>query len=258
MAFEEFCLTVKGCRTHFMRGGSGEPLLFLHGASGAGEWLPFMETLSERYDVIVPEHPGFGASDTPDWLDNIGDVAFFYLDVIDELGLDKVHLAGGSLGGWIAAELATRSCEKIKSLTLIAPAGIHVKGVAKGDMFMWSPEELMSNLFYDQSIPASMTGPANDEELLVVLKNRLMTAKLGWHPRMYNPDLRKWLHRVRVPTLIIWGAEDKLIPVAYGSAYRELIPGSRLEVIAECGHLPQVEKAGQFTQTMTDFIQGVA
>ncbi len=258
MAHEETFETVAGCRIRIMRGGKGEPLLFLHGASGAGRWLPFMDMLAQSYEVIVPEHPGFGASETPDWLDTVGDLAYFYLDVIDHLGLDRVHLVGTSIGGWIAAELATRSCEKIKSLTLVAPAGITVPGVRKGDMFMWSPEELAQNLFHNQEIARAMPQPANEDELLVVLKNRLMTAKLGWSPRFHNPHLKKWLHRIAVPTLIIWGDDDKLIPTAYGPAYRDLIPASSLEIIPECGHLPHVEKAQEFTAKVVTFIQGAA
>ena len=101
--------TIAGCSVNVMRGGKGPPLLFLHGAGGAGVWLPFMEKLSERYDVIVPDHPGFGRSDTPEWLDDIGDLAFFYLDFLEALDLDDVHLVGNSLGGWIAAEIAIRN-----------------------------------------------------------------------------------------------------------------------------------------------------
>jgi pimeloyl-ACP methyl ester carboxylesterase len=250
--------TVAGCRVRVMRKGQGEPLLFLHGAAGAGRWLPFMETLSESYDVIVPEHPGFGGSDTPDWLDNVGDLAFFYLDFIDHLGLEKVHLVGTSIGGWIAAELATRCSDKLESLTLVAPAGIHVKGVKKADMFLMSPEELAQNLFHDQELAKHAPQPANEEELILVLKNRLTTAKLGWSPRFYNPHLRKWLHRIRVPTKIVWGDHDKILPAEYGPAYRDLIPGSSLEVLPACGHLPHVEKANEFAATVTKFIQGAA
>src|SRR6476646_7752515 len=101
-------MAVSGCNIGLMRGGTGRPLLVLHGASGAGAWLPFMASLADTYDVIVPEHPGFGASDTPDWLDTVHDLAYFYLDFLDQLDLQNVHLVGISLGGWIAAELAVR------------------------------------------------------------------------------------------------------------------------------------------------------
>ncbi len=99
---------VADCSVNVMRGGKGPPLLFLHGAGGAGVWLPFMAALSEHYEVIVPDHPGFGRSDTPEWLDSFRDLAYFYLDFIEALGLDSVHLVGHSLGGWIAAEIAVR------------------------------------------------------------------------------------------------------------------------------------------------------
>lgn len=258
MSHQELMETINGCNTRFMRKGSGQPLLFLHGAAGASNWLPFMEELSGKYDVIVPEHPGFGGSDTPDWLDNIGDLAYFYLDVIDHFGLSGIHLVGTSLGGWVAAELATRDCSKLSTLTLVAPAGVHVKGVVKGDMFMWSPEEMGQNLFHSAEIAASIPVPADDEEVKVMLKNRLMTAKLSWSPRFHNPDLPKWLHRVNVPTLILWGDDDKLLPAEMGPAYRDLIPNAKLDIISECGHLPHVEKAQEFTTKVTNFIEGAA
>jgi len=128
-------MTVRGCNVGLMRGGTGRPLVILHGASGAGTWLPFMRSLADMYDVIVPEHPGFGTSDTPDWLDNIHDLAYFYLDILDQLDLDGIHLVGVSLGGWIAAELAIRSTQRLSSLTLVDAAGIHVPGIEQIDTF---------------------------------------------------------------------------------------------------------------------------
>ena len=251
-------ITVDGCTIRVMRKGAGAPLLFLHGAAGAAAWLPFMEALSHEFDVIVPEHPGFGQSDDPEWLDGIEDLAFFYLDLIAQLGLGPVHLVGTSLGGWIAAEMAVRDCSAIQTLTLVAAAGINVPGVARGDLFMWSPEETARNLFHDAAWAAKMPLPANDDEMMVALKTRMTTAKLGWSPRMHNPNLRKWLHRIKVPTLVLWGDDDKVLPVEYGPAYRDLIPNATLEVIAACGHLPHVEKSEEFTQRTLSFIRGAA
>ena len=259
MAYKESFETVNGCKTRIMRGGKGAPLLFLHGARGASAWLPFMEQLSERFDLIVPEHPGFGGSDTPPWLDTVGDLAYFYLDLIDQLGLADVNLVGTSLGGWIAAELAVRDSHPLKSLTLVAPAGIHVKGVAKGDIFMWSPEDTARRLFHDQKLAEAMLSkPPAESEVLVQAKNRLSMAKLGWQPRLYNPHLHKWLHRIKTPTLILWGDDDKVIPPPYGPAFAELIPNARLEVIAKCGHLPQIERADVFVSKVAGFIMEVA
>jgi pimeloyl-ACP methyl ester carboxylesterase len=255
MAKETF-ETVNGCKFRLWRAGQGSPLLFLHGAGGASAWLPFMERLAQRHDVIVPEHPGFGASDTPEWLDNVGDLAFFYLDVIAALKLSGLHLVGTSLGGWIAAEIAVRDCHALKSLTLSAPAGIHVKGLSKGDTFMWSREQLTRNLVQDAALAEKMLAmPLTDEQQFAEMKNRLIMAKLAWQPRFYNPHLAKWLHRISVPTLILWGADDKVIPSGYGPAFEKLIPGARLEVIANCGHLPQVERMDEWTAKISGFIE---
>lgn len=249
---------VAGCKVSVQRAGAGQPLLFLHGARGALMWLPFMAELAKHFEVIVPEHPGFGRSETPDWLDNIGDLAYFYLDFIAALGLAEVNLVGTSLGGWIAAEVAVRDQNPLRTLVLVAPAGIHVKGVQKGDVFLWSPEELVRNLVADPRLAEAMLQQVpSDEERDLMMKNNFTFAKLSWQPRLYDPHLAKWLHRITVPTLILWGDSDKLIPPAYGPAFRDLIPGSKLHVFAGCGHLPQIEKKDEFVTAVRQFIQGV-
>jgi pimeloyl-ACP methyl ester carboxylesterase len=259
MAYRDSFQTINGCKIRLMRSGQGAPLLFLAGSGGAPAWLPYMEQLAQRFDVIVPEHPGFGASDTPDWLDHVGDLAYFYLDAIAALGLNGIHLVGHSLGGWIAAEIAVRDCHALKSLTLSAPAGIHVKGLRKADTFMWSPEQTTRNLVHDPALAEQMLAqPLTDEQQFAGMKNRLTMAKLAWQPRFYNPHLAKWLHRISVPTLILWGEEDKIIPPGYGPAFRDLIPGARLETIADCGHLPQVERMDEWVAKIVRFIEGSA
>lgn len=248
--------TVAGCKVHMLRGGKGKPLMFLHGARGAGIWLPFFKTLAEKYDVIVPEHPGFGRSDTPDWLDNVGDLSNFYLEFMQKLGLTGVNLVGTSLGGWIAADLAVRDQSRLSTINLVAPAGIHVNGVPKGDIFLWTPEQSARNLFADQALAEKIMATQPDEdERRRQMKNALMLAKVAWQPRLYDPHLRKWLHRIAKPTQIIWGDSDKVIPPAYGPAYRDLIPGSRLEVLKNCGHLPHIEKMADAAALIGKFIE---
>jgi pimeloyl-ACP methyl ester carboxylesterase len=247
-------IDIDGCRLSVNRAGTGETILFLHGAGGAARWAPFMADLADRYDLIVPEHPGFGQSDTPTWLDNVGDLAYFYLDFIERQKLGKIHLVGTSLGGWIAAELAVRNQAQITTLTLVAPAGIHVEGVPKGDIFLWTPEQLVRNLVANQALADQMLAmPVSDAEQRVALQNSFTMAKLSWQPRLYNPHLKKWLHRITVPTQILWGDQDKVIPTPYGKAYQALIPGSRLQIFADCGHVPQIEKKDEFVAAVADF-----
>ena len=256
----ETYVTINACKTRLMRAGAGPAVIFLHGASGAGQWQPFMQALAEHYDLIVPEHPGFGASDTPEWLDNIGDLAYFYLDFLTALDLQDVHLIGASLGGWVAAELATRNSSRLKSLTLVAPAGIHLKGVPKGDIFLWTAEQTAQNLFHDQSYAQqqlAQLAELDQEQQLTALKNRISTAQLCWQPRLYNPHLAKWLHRITTPTLLLWGAEDKVMPAAYGPAWQTLISGAGLKTFEQCGHLPHIEQPVQFAGAVREFIAGV-
>ena len=254
MAFSQRFIEVDGCKLNLRRGGSGEPLLYLHGSGGAPAVLPFMEKLAERYDVLVPEHPGFGASDEPEWLENMHDLAYFYLDVLKSLDLRGVHLVGSSLGGWLALEMAVRDGSRLKSLVLVGPAGISVPGVKPGDVFLWSPEELARNLFFDPALAEKMLAQPMTPELLdESLKNRHTVARLGWEPRMHDPFLRKWLHRVNVPVKIVWGEADKILPVAYAREFKRLMPGAEVEIIPRCGHLPQAERPEEFCDIVMRF-----
>jgi pimeloyl-ACP methyl ester carboxylesterase len=250
--------TIAGCKVQMLRGGAGPTILWLHGGGGAGIWTPFFQKLSERYHLIVPEHPGFGRSDTPDWLDNVSDLANFYLDFIKQLGLTNVNLVGHSVGGWIAADLATRNTSALRSLTLICPAGIHLRGAPLPDLFLWSPEQLMRNLVKDQTIADRMLqNIPSDEDRMRQAKGMLTLARISWQPRFYDPDLRKWLHRIDKPTLLLWGDSDALIPPAYGPAYRDLIPGAALQVFKDCGHAPPLEKPSETFAAISGFIDGV-
>jgi pimeloyl-ACP methyl ester carboxylesterase len=247
-------VTVRGCRIRLMRGGAGDPLVYLHGASGAS-WLPFLQTLSKHFDVIAPEHPGFGESDTPDWLDSIHDLAYFYLDLFDALKLDGAHLVGNSLGGWIAAEVAVRSTARLASLTLAGSAGLYVPGVAQLDSFLISEEQRLQNFFYDPNKAKEMIARVLSPDLEdIVLKNRAIVAKLSWQPRSHDPHLHKWLHRIDVPALLIWGDTDRLFPKEHALAYEQAIPGAKLVIIPKCGHVPQIEHPDAFVKALESFI----
>jgi pimeloyl-ACP methyl ester carboxylesterase len=237
------------------RGGAGAPLLFLHDAWLGAAAAPFHERLAQRFRVILPEHPGYGGGDAPSWLDRVADLANFYLDFLETQSLREVHLVGASLGGWIAAELATRNTARLASLTLIDPWGIDVPGIAGIDPFAATEEPLFRDLFVDQAIAAAavatITAPEAEDALL---KGRMMTAKLAWQPRLHDPHLQKWLHRIDRPTMILWGAGDRLLPPAYGAAWQRAIPKSRLATVPAAGHLPHIEKPQEVADLVSDFV----
>jgi pimeloyl-ACP methyl ester carboxylesterase len=247
VTFTDSYVEVDGCRTHLRRGGAGEPLLYLHGASGAPLIMPFMEKLAQRFDVLVPEHPGYGLSDEPEWLENIHDAAYFYLDFLRKLNLKNVVVVGSSMGGWIAMEMAVRDTSRLKSLVLVSPAGIAARGVQPADIFLMPPEEVIRNLFHDEKLAlARLAEPMTPEALDIALKNRHTTARLAWEPRLHDPFLPKWLHRIDVPVKIIWGAHDRILPVGFVEEYKRLLPRAKVHIVENAGHLPQAEKPDEF------------
>lgn len=251
----ELAIDVRGCKVHVRRGGSGAPLLYLHGAGGTSAWLPSFDALSEKFDVIAPDHPAFGLSDQPDWLDDIHDMAYFYLDFIEALGLDGIHLVGQSLGGWIALEVAVRSTRRLRSLTLVGSAGIRIKGKPTADIFIMDPEEMTRALLVDETIINNMlTMELTEAQQDIQIRNKVSTARLGWQPRLFNPSLRKWMHRIDVPTHIVWGDSDQIIPPDYAGEFQGLIAGSSVTMIENCGHLPHIECAEPFVDAVAGFI----
>jgi pimeloyl-ACP methyl ester carboxylesterase len=249
----EQMLELRGTRIRVLRGGSGPPLLFLHGASGHVGWLPFLDTLSRRFDVIAPEHPGFGASDDPKWLDRPADLAYFYLDLIEHLNLDRVHLVGTSLGGWISAELAVRNTSRLASLTLVCAVGVTPNGAPMEDMFRMSVEENAGRFYFDPDrVKRRLEGLAKADPRVLV-RNRSTVVRLSY-PGFVNPELGKWLHRIDVPTLLVWGENDGLVPLSFAEAYRAEIRGAKLVMIPKAGHAPFEEQPDAFLAAFDDFL----
>ncbi|MSQ71936.1 MAG: alpha/beta fold hydrolase [Betaproteobacteria bacterium] len=249
MNFSKDSLNVAGCRVNVLRGGEGAPLLVLHGMEGGGRWLPYMDDLAGNHQVIAPEHPGFGHSDSPDWLESVVDLAQFYQEFLQAQGLEGVHVLGNCLGGWIAMEMAVACSHRLTSLILSAPPGIQVKGVSKADLFIIPPAEAARLCFHDKALgesAAAEVANAKDAELDLHLKNRAMLARLAWQPYFYRPALRKWLHRITIPTRILWGREDRFLSTAHAGPLAELIPGARVSVLPECGHFPFIEQRSAF------------
>jgi pimeloyl-ACP methyl ester carboxylesterase len=243
-------------KQRMLRSGHGEPVLYLHGAGGFSGWLPIFEKLAADYQLIVPEHPNFGASADAPLLRNVSDYAYYYLDFIEALGFPKIHLVGHSLGGWISAELAVRDCSRLASLTLLAPAGVRVKGLPPGDNFIWNPQEAVRTLFHDPKLAEQILSiTPTEEQQAEAIRTRYIAARLGWEPRWYNPSLGKWLHRIKTPTLLMWGDDDKLLPPGWAKAWKEGVPKLRHVKVAQCGHSPHVEQSEAVLKEMRSFLK---
>jgi len=252
-------ITYRGDRIHVRASGFGAPIVFLRGFDVAFRTDAFIERLAAGYEVIVPDHPGFGHSDSPDWLKGMGDAAYFYLEFLALLDVGPVHLVGASLGGWLAAEIAVRDVAHIRSLTLIGPAGARKRGLPIGDPFIRSPEQSARAMFADASSAVRARIPVeSDDEIDLHLKNNIGLARLGWQPRLANPELQRWLHRIRVPTCLIWGSADTVIPLDHSTAWLDAIADARLSVIEDAGHLPHVEAPDKAAAAVTTFIAGCA
>jgi pimeloyl-ACP methyl ester carboxylesterase len=255
---QEETITIAGLTVHMWHGGQGAPLLVLHGAGGNPGWLPFYEALAAHFHVYAPSHPGFGASDRPEWMDRVRDLAYFYRWFLEHLQLAPLPVIGFSMGGWLAAEMAAMYPTLLRRLVLVGAAGIKPQQGELTDIFLISPEEVLRHQFYDPTqVPdyeRLYGGEPTLEQRQTATWNREMAALLTWKPYMHNPKLPVLLSQVHLPTLVVWGRHDAIVPLNCGEIYRAAIPGAQLVVIDQCGHSPQLEKPRAFLQVIVPFL----
>ena len=259
---KEGYVTVAGAQIQMLRGGSGPPVLYLHSIEGNLGWLPWMERVAETATVYAPTHPGFGASDRPEWMESVADVARFYLWMLQEMGLESVSLIGHFLGGWIAAEMAVMSPGVLDRLVLVDAGGVRPRTGEIADVFLLGEDETTRLAFHNASTVPGYADLFEREftpgEREIRFRNREMTTRLCWKPYMYDRSLISLLPRLNVPTLVVWGAEDRIAPLDAGHRIHEAIPESHLEVIPECGHLPHIEKPEEFSRIVIDHLSASA
>ena len=249
-------LDVNGTPVDLVRTGSGRPLLYLHAEQFLAQSQPFLDRLSPAFDVIAPRHPGFTEAKPPADFTSVADLAYLYLDLLERLDLRDVVLVGASLGGWAALEMCVRSCERVSRLVLIASVGVKLGGREErdfADLFYLPDEQVRRLLFADPDRWAPDYTSLSDDELTAVARERQYMAYYGWRPYMHNPGLRRWLHRVRVPSLLIWGDQDGFAPPAYGRALAGSLPDAELRMIPAAGHYPQIEQAAATVDAIRQF-----
>ena len=237
--------------------GTGPPMLLLHPGHPSGPFSmddQLVAHLSESYRVICPTHPGFGQQDAPRWMTTIDDLAYLYLDVLRQLDLDDVTVVGASLGGWIGAEMAVKSTDRISWLVLVDPVGIKVSDREVRDIvdiFSVNDSDLARMVF---AVPPEIDLKAmTDDELFTMARSREATGRYTWSPYMHDPKLMRRMARIDVPTLLVWGADDGIVNLDYGTGYADAIPGAILSVLDNAGHFPHLEQPEMLASAIRSF-----
>ncbi len=254
-------IAIAGVELDLFEDGNGPPLLFLHSAQGFAPEHPYVPRLSADRRLIAPSHPGFGKSSLPDWIDAIDDIAYIYLELLDRLNLKQLDVIGCSVGGWIAAELATKSPASVRKLVLVGPVGVKTGPIDRldiPDIFAIPQSEIERLLFHDPERMRVDPSRLTDEQLAISVRNRETLALLSWEPYMHNPKLLHRLHRVTAPTLFLRGESDGLVSADYLAAYARLMPNASTDMIVAAGHAPQMEQPEAFTKKVLAFLGAVS
>ena len=250
-------VVVEGTRIDVIERGAGRPVIFLHAENGVEPAVAAIEELAKSARVIAPTHPGFGRSDVPKGMHTVDDLSYFYLDLLDQREFRDVTLVGVGFGAWIAAEIAVKSTARLARLVLANAVGIktgdrETRDIA--DVFALTEPEYLELTYCDpnagrrdyKSLPAA--------EVLAAARAREATARFAWSPYFHNPRLKSRLHRIRIPTLFLWGTHDRMVGEAYGRAYCAMIPGAHFKTIERAGHFPHQEQPQAFAKRVLHFM----
>ncbi|MCC2096195.1 MAG: alpha/beta hydrolase [Hyphomicrobiales bacterium] len=236
--------------------GSGKPLLLLTGEEQLEQTSPFVDTLAQKYQVIMPSPPGFGHTPRPDWLTRTEDIPFIYSDLARQMNLQDALVVGCSHGGWIAAELAVLDDSFMSKLVLVDPYGVKIGGPYDRDiqdMWIQTQQKVASLMWKNPELAQRDFTAMTEDAVTVVAQNRETFARFGWDPYMHNPKLKYRLHRIRKPTLVVWGEDDGIVTTEYGKAYAGLIPGAQFGTVPDAGHYPHLENQAAFMAVFERF-----
>jgi pimeloyl-ACP methyl ester carboxylesterase/mannose-6-phosphate isomerase-like protein (cupin superfamily) len=242
----------------FTEYGSGRPVLLLHGGAGPFSVAGFAELLSssEPARVIVPVHPGFDGTPRPDQLSSVASLAAVYAELLRDLGLSDVCVIGNSIGGWIAAELALAESAapdcRVSSVVLVNAAGLHIAEAPAADFFALTLDQVFDLSYFNPDAFRIDLATLPDERKATMAANRAALLAYGGHATA-DPGLLGRLPAITIPTLVVWGAADRMIPPAHGQAYADAIPGAQFRLIEHAGHLPQLEAPAELLAGVTEF-----
>ncbi len=252
-------LDVLGTELEFFQAGSGAPLLFLHGLDGVEGAAPVLRELAKSFTVYAPSHPGFGASETSPRINRVDDLGYFYLDMLDQLGLVQPVIVGTSFGGWVAAEMLTKEPGRASQLVLVSPLGLPTADRREqhvADIFMLSRQELGARMQVGDPGPGSDMKTLTklpEDRLRRLMRNDEATSHFGWTPYMANPKLGHRTHRIASPTLVVWGEQDAIVGARYREDWRKALPQAEVESFAEAGHRVHADQPAKLTSRIAAF-----
>jgi len=248
-------VTAAGAELNLRRGGKGSPVLVLHRDIGTLDRLDFYDALAARHEVLIPDHPGYGQSPRPEWLMSVRDIAAVYRAMLGGLGISDAALVGLGFGGWITAEMATFAPVDTKALVLVGAMGIKPPSGEILDQALISYIEYVQAGFHDVANYARAFGERPSSEQLVMWDVcREMSFRVAWRPYMYNDTLPNLLTGVRTRPLVVWGDDDKVVPVSAGEVYAKQLQGARMQTIADAGHLIELEQPAALANAINAFL----
>jgi pimeloyl-ACP methyl ester carboxylesterase len=248
-------IPIAGVGLRLRRAGKGSPVLVLHHDIGAPDRLPFCDALAGRFTVLAPSHPGYDGTERPEWLRSPRDIAVVYQRLLAHLGHASLPLIGLGFGGWIAAEMATMAPRTVSRLVLVGAMGIRPERGEIADQALLSYIEYVRRGFADQGAFDRLFGtdpPTRQLEQWDM--NREMTFRIAWKPYMYSPTLPHLLAGLATPALIVWGREDRIVPLECGERYAKSLARARLEVVEGAGHFVEMEKPRELGEAVTGFL----
>jgi pimeloyl-ACP methyl ester carboxylesterase len=256
--YHEQFLELAGAKIHYLMGGQGDPLVVLHGVDGNLGWRSYLRPLAQHHTVYALTLPGFGLSDRPPWLETFHDLTRFTLWLFDALDLQRVSLLGHFIGGWLAAEMAVACPRLVDRLVLVDAVGVRPRQGEITDIFLHGQEGARQLSFFDPEQAPEYQDvfkrKLSSEERALSAKSLENAIRYCWKPYMHDPALPALLPRVQAPTLLVWGKEDRIVPVECGELYRQALPHARLEMLDRCGHYPHIEKPEEFGRLVGEFL----
>ncbi len=257
IAWQSETVPVAGIDLHLARAGRGSPVLVLHHDIGRPEGAPFEDALARHAAVLVPSHPGYDTSSRPDWMRGVRDVAVVYQWLLGERDLARdLTVVGLGFGGWIAAEMATMAPRAWKRLVLVGAMGLKPERGEIADQALLSYIDYVRRGFGDQTAFDRLFGAEPPTPLLEQWDlNREMTFRIAWKPYMYSLTLPHLLGGVATPTLVVWGREDRIVPLECGERYAKSLPRARLHVVEGAGHFVDMEQPDELARLVTDFVR---